>query len=1085
MASGGLAAAQAEAAAWLASASAREPALSGELGEAGDGTFSVVISRAGAAPVALLLHVPADYSQSPASGRVALSSSSDEGWVQAVCGQVASATCGQSVGQVLDAIERGCASAAGAAQSCKGEAAEAVDSMEDDTKGGDGGEAAGVDDDAEDADDDDDNDASDFSYGDDIYGGSDVEVDGDGDEDDADAAGAGAAMSASATVASGASGSGEHADWVAEHALFRRLREAEEASRASGASALPPSSRHVSSIFSSREAGQVLIQELKALREVAFSHGLVAEPVGDDVYQWVVKLRKFPPKSAVAKGLRRLVEDDRFGYDYVELQFSFAKGLHPFYPPSVQVVRPRLAGAAMWRVMNLAPLQLENWKPVRPNGMLDVVLAVRDSLAEWAQVDMDHPANSLDNTSGAFSELERLLATLLSVSQTRPRASTGVSAEEEASNRAAEAGRAAAAAAVAAAATPAAATDKPPVTPQAPARPSASGGAKYWAKGTGYSSQSDSGWDTKAFVAARAERDRQLMCCLRGLLAYLDPVTPGQDRTSTAAELGAKAVADKMGSDIEGAAKAAAIVAAESLDPFKVTPPPSTRWPGFGSDPERFAFRATADALAQLIRKRAARLPPSASPPSEALAANVEEQTAAAEAIKDVPAVRQQVLLEAGHVLAGSCFLPFLADALGNSTLMQLHHQQALVRVLLELLRRVAAFPALVGVLALPAKSEAGGDSLADILGRLAVQARVAGAENKGEYDQLFDIVETSRQLNEAIEAAKGEVDAMAAAEREAATAAGLGAADDAAAAAEAPKPVAGAAAAAGASAGETGEPGDASEEAYCDAMQGLRYGYLSSPSIPGYHYAAPAAAVRKSSRKRMRRVGLEHSALMESLPLSRSSTVFVRYPEARADTLRVLIIGPEDTPYSGGAFIFDVFFPNDYPEGPPKVNLQTTGGGTVRFNPNLYNCGKVCLSLLGTWSGSAGEAWDPSVSTLNQVLISIQALILVPDPYWNEPGFQKRMHTAEGKAAAFQYADQRRLHTIRLAMLEQLRCPPLGFEEVIKLHFALRGKALLKQCEDWAADSAKHGSTYASGIAAAAKEFKELLARKVKLRSR
>lgn len=31
------------------------------------------------------------------------------------------------------------------------------------------------------------------------------------------------------------------------------------------------------------------------------------------------------------------------------------------------------------------------------------------------------------------------------------------------------------------------------------------------------------------------------------------------------------------------------------------------------------------------------------------------------------------------------------------------------------------------------------------------------------------------------------------------------------------------------------------------------------------------------------------------------------------------------------------------------KVNLQTTGNGTVRFNPNLYNCGKVCLSLLGT----------------------------------------------------------------------------------------------------------------------------------------
>ena len=40
------------------------------------------------------------------------------------------------------------------------------------------------------------------------------------------------------------------------------------------------------------------------------------------------------------------------------------------------------------------------------------------------------------------------------------------------------------------------------------------------------------------------------------------------------------------------------------------------------------------------------------------------------------------------------------------------------------------------------------------------------------------------------------------------------------------------------------------------------------------------------------------------------------------------------------------------YPEVPPKVQLITTGMGAVRFNPNLYNCGKVCLSLLGTWQG-------------------------------------------------------------------------------------------------------------------------------------
>ena len=87
---------------------------------------------------------------------------------------------------------------------------------------------------------------------------------------------------------------------------------------------------------------------------------------------------------------------------------------------------------------------------------------------------------------------------------------------------------------------------------------------------------------------------------------------------------------------------------------------------------------------------------------------------------------------------------------------------------------------------------------------------------------------------------------------------------------------------------------------------------------------------------------------------------------------LRPCVAGPEGTPYSGGAFVFDVYFPSGYPEKPPMVNMDTTGGGRVRFNPNLYADGKVCLSLLGTWhsggleagvtrkGGGAWGAWGP-----------------------------------------------------------------------------------------------------------------------------
>ena len=111
------------------------------------------------------------------------------------------------------------------------------------------------------------------------------------------------------------------------------------------------------------------------------------------------------------------------------------------------------------------------------------------------------------------------------------------------------------------------------------------------------------------------------------------------------------------------------------------------------------------------------------------------------------------------------------------------------------------------------------------------------------------------------------------------------------------------------------------------------------------------------------------------------------------------VITGPFDTPYEGGFFLFKFNFPNDYPNTPPKVKLLTTGGGRVRFNPNLYSNGKVCLSLLGTWSGRAGEMWSAETSNLLQVLISIQGLVLVQDPYFNEPGYEAERGSARGAA--------------------------------------------------------------------------------------
>ncbi len=60
-----------------------------------------------------------------------------------------------------------------------------------------------------------------------------------------------------------------------------------------------------------------------------------------------------------------------------------------------------------------------------------------------------------------------------------------------------------------------------------------------------------------------------------------------------------------------------------------------------------------------------------------------------------------------------------------------------------------------------------------------------------------------------------------------------------------------------------------------------------------------------------------------------------------------VCLAGPEGTPYHGGCYMFDVFFPQDYPNVPPLMNMATNGEGRARFNPNLYADGKVSTVFL------------------------------------------------------------------------------------------------------------------------------------------
>lgn len=198
-----------------------------------------------------------------------------------------------------------------------------------------------------------------------------------------------------------------------------------------------------------------------------------------------------------------------------------------------------------------------------------------------------------------------------------------------------------------------------------------------------------------------------------------------------------------------------------------------------------------------------------------------------------------------------------------------------------------------------------------------------------------------------------------------------------------------------------------------------------------------------------MTRIIRETSILSKSLPLDYESSIYVKIDESNMQSMQALIIPSHGTPYSNGCFLFHIYLNESYPLKPPIVILITTGHGTVRFNPNLYTDGKVCLSLLDTWRGDESESWNET-STILQVLISIQSLIFVEQPYFNEPGYEYEMNTELGKKNSIEYNKSISYNTICWGMIDMIKNPPKYFEPIVTNHFKLKKDHIIKETGEW-----------------------------------
>ena len=160
---------------------------------------------------------------------------------------------------------------------------------------------------------------------------------------------------------------------------------------------------------------------------------------------------------------------------------------------------------------------------------------------------------------------------------------------------------------------------------------------------------------------------------------------------------------------------------------------------------------------------------------------------------------------------------------------------------------------------------------------------------------------------------------------------------------------------------------------------------------------------------------------------------IYYSFDDANMLKARSMIIGPAGTPYADCPLVYDIEYPKDYPHIPPKV-LFITSDGATRFHPNMYVDGKVCLSILGTWSG---PKWSPALTT-GSVMATIQSL-LDENPLRNEPGDRESLSLESPRAKMYADAVQSRLTSFSFRRLCRWKMdgdvPPewVGFEEVLE----------------------------------------------------
>lgn len=201
-----------------------------------------------------------------------------------------------------------------------------------------------------------------------------------------------------------------------------------------------------------------------------------------------------------------------------------------------------------------------------------------------------------------------------------------------------------------------------------------------------------------------------------------------------------------------------------------------------------------------------------------------------------------------------------------------------------------------------------------------------------------------------------------------------------------------------------------------------------------------------------LRRLGRDIKTLNRDKKILNQDGIYFHVDENDMTNMWYLIIGPKGTPYENGYYLIHLKFNESYPYKPPAGKFLTQDSRKkTRIHPNLYAGGKICLSILGTWSG---PAWTPILDA-KAIGLTIQS-IMDDNPLTNEPGYEKGPKTHPNHVL---YSDIVKFENIQYPVLDQLEMfyknekisehPLYPFGEMMHRKFLENYSGFLKRIEE------------------------------------